>query len=67
MSNNKRIKVVLEAPEGFLYVNRTSRVAGGMVVTSQRFAYLWELLPIAEAKALEKVWREEDEASASKD
>lgn len=56
--------VRIKAPKGKMVVCRERRTIGRLVRTRAEDAHLYELMDEAEAIALEKQWKEEDEAEA---
>lgn len=56
--------VRIKAPKGKMVVCRERRTIGRLVRTRAEDAHLYELMDEAEALALEKQWKAEDEAEA---
>lgn len=56
--------VRIKAPKGQMVVSREKRSVGYLVRCPKQDEQLYELMDEAEARALEKQWREEDEAKA---
>lgn len=56
--------VRIKAPKGQMVVSREKRSVGYLVRCPKQDEHLYELMDEAEARALEKQWREEDEAKA---
>nr|DAR58028.1 MAG TPA: hypothetical protein [Caudoviricetes sp.] len=56
--------VRIKAPNGQMVVSRERRSVGYLVRCPKQDAHLYELMPEAEARALEAQWKAEDEAKA---
>ena len=56
--------VRIKAPKGQMVVSRERRSVGYLVRCPKQDAHLYELMDEAEALALEKQWKAEDEAKA---
>ena len=56
--------VRIKAPKGQMVVSREKRSVDYLVRCPNGEAYLYELMPEEEARALEAQWKEEDEAKA---
>ena len=56
--------VRIKAPKGQMVVSRKRRSVGYLVRCPKGDEHLYELMPEEEALALEKQWKEEDEAEA---
>lgn len=56
--------VRIKAPKGQMVVSRERRSVGYLVRCPKQDAHLYELMDEAEALALEKQWKAEDEAEA---
>ena len=56
--------VRIKAPKGQMVVSRERRSVGYLVRCPKQDAHLYELIDEAEALALEKQWKAEDEAKA---
>ena len=54
--------VRIKAPKGQMVVSREKRSVGYLVRCPKQDEHLYELMDEAEARALEKQWKEEDEA-----
>lgn len=54
--------VRIKAPKGQMVVSREKRSVGYLVRCPKQDEHLYELMDEAEARTLEKQWKEEDEA-----
>lgn len=61
--NSVRIK----APKGKMVVSRELRTVGYLVRCPKQYAHLYELMPEAEALALEAQWKAEDQERARRE
>ena len=56
--------VRIRAPKGKMVVSRTRKTIGVLVRCPKEDEHLYDIMDEAEALALEKQWKEEDEADA---